>query len=305
VRCSYSYRGERAAPLLAFTVGAMWTATGLAQAWLPSAHETSAGVAYTDTFDTKHVTSAGQEIDAGHICYYTYTFAAAYSPTDRIMLNASVPLIRSVYHGAYPHPTTTDDGSYHSTFTDLRVEAHYQLMLHPIAIAPYVAYSFPTHSYSIMGHAAPGRGLDETWLGAAIGISLDRWIPNSFLTSRFTYAVVEHVQGISHDKENIEASAGYYLTPYLSVEGLYQWQRTIGGLQFPGPPSETSPLFPYHDQLAATDFTNAGLGASWSYSDSSTFSAAYLEGLTGRNGHKLGREFSIAYSYGFFGFRPR
>jgi hypothetical protein len=112
-------------PLLALTVGGMWTATGLTQAWLPSAYETSAGVSYTDTFDTKHVNSVGQEVDAGHVRAYIYDFAAAYSPTDRIMLSASVPLIRSEYHGAYPHPTTTDDGSYHSTFTDLRVEAHY------------------------------------------------------------------------------------------------------------------------------------------------------------------------------------
>jgi hypothetical protein len=178
-------------------------------------------------------------------------------------------------------------------------------MLEPVAIAPYVAYTFPTHNYSTFGHAAPGRGLDETWLGAALGISLDKWIPKSFLQSRFTYAVVQHVQGISHDKENIEASAGYYITPDLSVQALYQWQRTIGGLQFLNPPSPTSPLFPYHDQLAATDFTIAGAGGSWSYSDSSTISVAYLEGLTGRNGHKLGREFTIAYSYGFFGFRPR
>ena len=293
------------APRLALIAGVLWAGAGSAQSWLPEAGETSYAVSYTDTFDTKHLTPTGQEVDAGHMRFYTYGFAAAYSPTDRIMLNATVPLIRSEYHGPDPHPTTADDGSYHSTFTDLRVEAHYQLMLEPVALAPYIAYLFPTHTYETLGHAAPGRGLDETWLGVAAGKSLDAWIPRTYLQARFTYAVVEHVQGISHDKENIEFDLGYYITPDVSVQGLVHWQKTLGGLVFYGPPQESDPLFPYHDQLAATGFTNAGVSGSWYYSDHSTLSLGYMEGVSGRNGHKLGRSFTIAYSYGFFGFRPR
>ena len=290
---------------LALIASLLWAATCHAQAWLPEAKETSFAVSYTDTFDTKHTSATGQEIDAGHMRMYTYGFAAAYSPTDRFMLNAALPLIRSAYHGAYPHPTTVDDGSYHSTFTDLRIGAHYQLMLEPIAIAPFIAYSFPTHTYSTLGHAAPGRGLDETWLGVAAGKSLDAWIPRTYLQARFTYAVVQHVQGISHDKENFEGDVGYYITPYLSVQGLVHWQKSLGGLQVYGPPQQSDPLYPYHDQLVAEGYTNAGLGASWEYSDHSTWSLGYMQGLSGHNGHKLGRAVTLAYSYGFFGFKPR
>ena len=69
------------------------------------------------------------QVDAGHIRYYTYELAGAYSPTDRLMVNASVPVIRSIYIGAFPHPTSVDDGTYHTTYTDLRTELHYQLLL--------------------------------------------------------------------------------------------------------------------------------------------------------------------------------
>ena len=296
---------RRLAPRFALIAGLLWAGAGQTQAWLPEAEETSFAASYTDTFDTKHYTATGQAVDAGHMRFYTYGLAAAYSPTNRFMLNASLPFIRSEYHGPDPHPTTVDDGDYHSTFTDLRIGAHYQLMLEPIAIAPYIAYSFPTHTYSTLGHAAPGRGLDETWLGVAAGKSLDKWIPRTYIQARFTYAIVQHVQGISHDKENIEGDVGYYITPYLSVQGLIHWQKTLGGIVFYGPPQQSDPLFPYHDQLIAESFTNAGLGTSWEYSDHSTWSLGYMTSIKGTNGHQLGRAVTLVYSYGFFGFRPR
>ena len=261
------------APRLALAAGLAWAGTGYAQAWLPDKGTASFGVSYTDTFDKKHWTSHGDEVDAGHIRIYTYGFAAAYSPTDRIMLNAVLPLIRSEYHGSKPHPGNVDDSSYHTTFTDLRMEAHYQLMLEPVALAPYVAYVLPTHDYVTMGHSAPGRGLNETWLGVAVGKSLDRWIPRTFVQSRFTYAIVEKVADVSHDKENIEFNVGYYVTPDVSVQAQVYWQKTLGGLDVPIPMS--SPYFVHHDQLARDDFTNVGVGGSWYYSDRSTFSFAY------------------------------
>ena len=101
----------------------------------------------------------------------------------------------------------------------------------PVAIAPYVAYVLPTHNYETLGHAAPGRGLDETWVGVAVGKTLDQWIPRTYVYARFTYAFVQAVQGISHDKENVEVELGYFFTPYLSVQGFWHWQQTLGGIE--------------------------------------------------------------------------
>lgn len=283
------------APRLALTAGLLWAGFCEAQAWLPSAGSGDVGVAYTDTFDTKHYLFDGSEVDAGHIRYYSYGLAGEYSPTDRLMLNASVPVVRSIYMGAFPHPTSVDDGTYHTTYTDLRTEVHYQLLLNPVALAPYIAYVVPLHHYETLGHAAPGRGLHETWLGTGVGKSLDEWIPRTFVQARFTYAIVQKVGGISHDKENIEAEVGYYITRDINVQGLFQWQKTLGGLALPVPRS--SPQYWYHDRAGATAYTNLGVGASWSYSDRLAFSFSYLGAIEGKNGHKLGRAVTVALDY--------
>ncbi len=284
-------------PRLALTVGLLCAGVVHAQAWLPSAGSRDVSLSYVDSWYTNHWTPTGGTVDAGHIRTYTYGLGAEYSPTDRLMFSASLPLVESQYHGTKPHPTEVDDGSWHATITDLRMEVHYQLLLAPLAIAPYVAYVLPTHDYETLGHAAPGRGLDETWVGVAVGKTLDRWIPRTFISARFTYAFVQAVQSISHDKENAEVELGYFFTPYLSVQGMWRWQQTLGGIDVPIPP--TNPLFPYHDQLARDNFTNIGGGISWSYSDHSSFSLTYLTGIMGRNGHKLDDGVAFSYDYQF------
>ena len=234
---------------------------------------------YTDTLDKKHTGANGHEVDVGHIRTFNYGFAAAYSPTDRLMFAASLPLVRSRYYGPDPHPTTTDNGEYHSTFTDLRTEVHYQLLLNDVwALAPYAAYVLPTHTYAVLGHAAPGRGLDELWLGLSAGSE-----PGQVDTA--------HVR-----QRNVHLRRGRARAGHLARQGEHRRQRGVvrdsqrqrAGVrelaedarwpEFTVPPSPANPLFPYHDQLAAAGYTNVGIGGSWDYSDRSTIFA----GLHGR-----------------------
>ena len=65
---------------------------------------------YLDSWFTKHGTTSGGTVDAGHIRVFTYGLGAEYSPTDRWMFSASLPLIESEYHGAFPHATEVDNG---------------------------------------------------------------------------------------------------------------------------------------------------------------------------------------------------
>jgi hypothetical protein len=285
------------APWLAVVAGLAWAGIGHAQAWLPDGGSADVSLTYVDSWVTKHYLSAGTEVDVGHIRTFTYGLAGDYSPTDRLMFSASLPLIESGYHGAFPHPSPTDDGSYHSTFTDVRLEMHYQLTEEPLAIAPYVAYVFPTHTYYTFGHAAPGLGLDETWVGVAVGKTLDRWIPRTFIESRFTYAFVEAVQHIAHDRENVEVDVGYFFTPKLSLQGFWHWQQTLGGIELPVPPK--NPLYVYHDQLGRANHTAVGFTTSWTRSDHSEYSFTYSTDIMGRNGHKVDSAWSLAYDYRF------
>ena len=282
---------------LALSAGMFWAGVVHAQAWMQAAGSGNVTLSYVDTWTTKHYLFDGSQVDAGHIRTFTYGLGAQYSPTDRLMFSASVPLIESGYHGKSPHPTEVDDGAYHATVTDLRTEMHYQLLLDPIAIAPYVAYVLPLHQYESFGHAAPGRHLDETWVGVAFGKSLDKWIPRTYIETRFTYAFVQAVQHIFHDKENVDVDVGYFITPYLNVQGFWHWQQTLGGIPLPVP--KKAGLFPYHDQLGAADYTAVGFSTAWSYSDHSSYSFSYSHDLMGRNGHKVDSAYAVSYSYEF------
>ncbi len=268
-----------------------------AQAWLPAARTVGYSISYTDIFDTKHNTPDGGTVDAGHMRSHTLGFAVAYSPSDRLMLAASVPLASSIYQGTHPHPTEVDDGTYHTTMTDLRLEAHYQLALEPVAIAPYLAYVVPTHHYQTLGHAAPGRELHELWMGFVAGKSLDRYVPRTYIQTRLNYARVEKVADVSHDKVNADLEVGYFVTPDFSIRTVAQWQDTRGGVPVPIP--QSNPLFRYHDRLAAEDYFNLGAGASWQYSDKSSLYCLVDKGLEGRNGHRLGRAVTFGFSHGF------
>ncbi len=283
---------------------ALWLALGAlcpgvlhAQAWLPQRGSLGASLLYTDTFDTKHYLPDGSEIDVGHMRSQSTFFMVSYSPSDTVLLTAGVPYVRSEYHGAHPHPTRVDDGDYHGTFTDLHVELRYQVLLEPVALAAAVALVEPTHKYPALGHAAPGRDLEEKWLGFFVGKNLDLWVPRTYVQARYSFAFVEPVAGMGHDRSNVDLEVGYFVRPEWSLRGLLYWQRTHGGIDVPIPPS--NPLFPYHDQLGAEGYLNAGLGTSFQTSNRINVFLLYNTSLQGKNGHKLGRGMSLGFDYSF------
>jgi hypothetical protein len=278
-------------------MAALMPALAHAQAWLPEKGSVSAAVLYSDIFDTKHFLPDGDELDAGHVRVHSTGLALSYSPSDRVLFTAGLPYVEAEYHGAFPHPTEVDDGDYHGTFTDLRVELHYQVLLDPVAFAPYVALVEPTHDYPALGHAAPGRNLEEKWLGFFVGKSLDLWIPRTYVQARYSFAFVEKVAGVGHDRSNLDVEVGYFPRPAWSVRALLFWQRTHGGIDVPIPPS--NPLFPYHDQLASERFVNVGAGTSYDLTRRVNLFALYTTAIHGRNGHKLGRGVTAGFAYSF------
>jgi hypothetical protein len=277
--------------------GALYPAMSRAQAWLPQKGSFVSGIDYNDTFNTHHYDSHGATGDFGHTRALTATFSAAYSPTDRWMLSATLPWVQAEYHGAFAHPTPVDDGRYHDTVTDLRLEAHYQWISGPFAVAPYVAVVIPTHDYITVGHAAAGRGLNEAWIGTFVGKSLDRWLPRTYVQGRINYAFVERIAGIKHDRINVDAELGYFISPRWSVRAIASWQDTDGGIALPTPISH--PHFEHHDQLGATRYLNLGGGVAWRVTDRLGTYAVYSTGIHGQNGHALDRGVSVGLSFGF------
>jgi hypothetical protein len=267
-----------------------------AQSWLPRAGSGGISLEYNNSLNKHHYDSRGDRADVGHTRVHSAYLSGSYSPSDRWMLTAGIPYVSASYEGAFAHPSEVDDHHFHDTFTDLRLEAHYQAISGPFAVAPYAAFVIPVTDYETMGHAAPGRGLLEGWIGTYVGASLDRWLPRTYLQTRLNYAFVEKVAGIKHDRINVDLEVGYFFSPAWSVRLVGMWQDTDGGISVPIPPS--NPLFPHHDQLAATRYFNMGGGIAWTISDHLHTYLFYGSAIHGRNGHMLDQGLSLGISYG-------
>jgi hypothetical protein len=268
------------------------------QAWLPDEKTLGVSVVHNDVTNNQHYLANGDANDVGHTRVLSETFSLTYSPSDRWLLSASIPYVHARYHGEFPHRgTSIDDGQYRGTFTDLRLEAHYQVLETPFAFAPFVGLIIPTHRYAALGHAAPGRDLREQWLGFYVGKSLDEWLPRTYVQLRYNFAFVEKKVGVSHNRSNLDLEVGYFFNPRWSVRALAGWQRTHGGIDLPVPPGTY--YYPYHDQLGGERYFQVGGGVAWAFGESSNVHLLYKRSLSGANGHRLNNGFTVGFAHAF------
>jgi hypothetical protein len=294
-------------------LAALTPAAASAQAWLPDEGTLNASTLYNNVLYREHWTATGDTGAPINVRAETFALLANYGITDRVMVSGVLPYIHTRYLGAPTHrppgtpPGTppppgfeVDDGQWHGYLTDLRVGLHYQLLEQPVALAPFIAFVTPVTDYPTAGHAAPGRGLNELMLGFNVGKSLDAWIARSYAQLRYSYAFVEEVQDIKHDRSNLNLELGTFFTSRWNVSLYGAWQWTHGGIDTPVPAS--SPYFLSHDQLADDEFFNAGFGTGFSITPNLTAFATYMHGFEGKNGHKIDQSITVGVSYGY---RPR
>jgi hypothetical protein len=291
----------RLAGTAAFICFAVAPVVSHAQAWLPPKGSFSYSIDYSNILNKKHYRSDGTEVDVGHTDTNTMSVAGSYSPSDRLSISASLPVVRTRYRGAGGggHDHEIDDGTWHSTITDLQVSVNYQVTQGRVAFAPFVGAIIPTHDYTTFGHSAPGRGLNEYWLGFYGAASLNEWIPRTYVQVRGNYAFVEEVQDIRHDRINASLEIGYFINQSWNVRALVSRQWTEGGIDVPV--LQTSPLFPDHDVLAAEEFINVGAGATWIIDDRMSVYGLYMEAIEGTNAHKVDHRVSVGFSFGVGG----
>jgi hypothetical protein len=290
-------RARRPARIASLVLAFLPGAPAMAQAWLPPQGDLSVSLNYSHTLNKKHFTATGGELDAGHTRTDTLALQASWAPADRWQLVAGLPWVRTQFLGGnHAHGPEVDHGHGNKYLTDLRLELHYQLAQYPVAIAPYIAQVIPVRDYPVLGHAAPGRGLKETWLGVFAGRSFDT-LPGSYAQLRYNYAFVEEVVGIHHDHHNLDVELGYFITDNWSVQAIGSWRWALGGIDLPVPP--TNPLYLHHDQLGAAEFLNLTAGIAWFASPRYSVYAGYTESVRGKNAHKVDRNFALS-----IGFRP-
>jgi hypothetical protein len=280
------------AAILAVTLAS----SAYAQAWLPPKGSFNVGVVFNDTFNKQHYLSNGDTTDAGHTRVFVDSLTVSYAPTSRFLIAGTLPFVRTRYMGSKPHPgSVVDDGRFHSTVTDLRLQLHYQWIEEPFAFSPYIGVVIPLHDYPTLGHASLGRNLNEQLVGFYTAKSLDQWLPRTYVQARYAYAFVEKRAGVSHDRSNADIEIGFFPDPRWSVRALASWQHTHGGIDVPLPAS--SPLFPYHDQLIRERYVQVGAGVAWSLNDRFSTYLIYKKSVSGANGHTMNDSFTFGLGY--------
>jgi len=200
---------------------ALLPATSFGQAWLPDKGVFNATLIYNDVSNLAHWGStwdAPPQPDGSiDVKARTLAFLGTYGITDRWTVSAALPYVNTRYKGPPSHGGgpgfTVDNGEWHGCMTDLRVGLHFQALERPFALAPFVGYVMPVTDYYTRGHAATGRHLEETLIGLNVGKSLDPWIPRTYAQARYSYAFVEKVAGITHDRDNLNIELGTFFTP--------------------------------------------------------------------------------------------
>ena len=280
------------------------------QAWLPPKGEALFSFGYGDVFVNKHYLGTGDnpgdsvETDYGHIRSQSFGIGLTYGVTNRLAVSVGIPFIVTKYYGTpgqnfFPHTIPIDDGHYHGTFQDYRIDLSYQAFNGPVAVAPFVAAVIPSHAYTSFAHAAPGRDLHEYLLGFSLGGRLDRLLPGSYVEITYSYAFVERLMNIHHDRSNVFLELGYFLTPSLSLRGIGTGIYTHGGIAFESPQTFPPELFPIHDRIGHDSGIDLGGGLSYTLTGSTTIYASYLTQVQGRGGHKIKDALSFGVSYSF------
>jgi hypothetical protein len=282
-----------------------FASSAFAQAWLAPKGEASFGAAYQNMYTRYHLFSEGEEYDGGRIRMNMAVFGLTYSFTDRLAAGASVPYASARYDGRTPHATSVDDGAYHSSFTDLRLDLRYNLWREPAMVTPFVSAIIPTRDYATFAHAALSSGLEQYLVGVSVGRRLDPILDAGFAQLRYSYAFVEEVLGVSHDRSNVDLEIGYFLTPSLGISAIGSYQRTHGGIELPlpGTPAAAAfrqtPYFVHHDQLAQSNYVNVGGIVSYALTGTVDVFASYQSTVWGRSMHAIQPGLAFGMSVGF------
>jgi hypothetical protein len=282
---------------------------GFAQPWLPPAGTGDVAVVYHHVFVQDHLFSNGERFDAGHVRSQVALTDIEYGITDRVAIRAAIPYIATKYTGTRPHiyPGTPppdfhrlDDGTTHAAFQDLRAEARYGLREFPVAIAPFVAVSIPTHDYEIFAHSAIGLGLKELQLGSYAGL-----LHGPFdIQGRAAFAFLESVIGRRRNRSVVDTEVGWEPQPNLRLSAFQAAQFSYGGVEIKlqellDRTISSHDWWPHHDQLARVSSVNVGGGIDLRLTGRIALHAALLRTMSGRNGHAAKYGITAGTSWGF------
>lgn len=280
-----------------------------AQPWLPPEGTGAVSVVYHHVFVQDHLFAKGERFDVGHVRSQVALADLEFGVTDRVAIRAAIPYVATAYTGTRPHlyPGTPppdfhrlDDGTTHAAFQDFRVEARYGMREFPVAIAPFVMLSVPTHDYEVFAHSAIGLGLKELQLGTYAGVLRGRLS----IQGRAAFGLMESVINRRRNRSVIDAEIGWEVRRNLRFMVFEAAQISHGGveLDLQGLLDRTiasHDWWPHHDQLARANSVNIGGGVGIRLMRNVAFQAALLHTVSGINGHAVKYGVTAGTTWGF------
>ena len=275
-----------------FALGAFVSHTGsaFAQTSVPPRGFGSVRFSYQKINHTGHIYTDGSTDGTGWSVNHSLYIQGEYGITDRFAVSLGLPFVLSKFMGGPPAPTDFPreikqlqalnkcGGCWKSGFQDFNFVARYNTFGYPhsaLAVTPFVSFGVPSHSYESRGEAVLGRALRELRFGTDATLRIDAISENLYLQEQYSYAFVERVQNIRHDRSNARIEGDYLLAgKKMTLSGLVTMQYTHGGLRLGSvspayvfvPSGEfTSELLAQVDVLQRDNNWRAGIGASYSF----------------------------------------
>jgi len=309
--------------LLTLEIG--FPAHGVAQAWLPPEGQAFFSIGYGNVFVRDHTWAQGDTYDDGHIRSNTIGLSLEYALSSRLAFDLAIPLVIAKYYATesalYGYDghvaldgTTIDNGNYHGEFQDFQFGLRWQAVKAPVVITPYVGAVIPSHGYRYFAHSAVGKDLHQYIAGFYAGRRLDPLLDDAYVQLRYSYAFVEKVIGISHDRSSADLQLGYFLTTSLGAQALLSYGYTHGGISaknndeflrlYCDPvlqcgPTDPTPTWQHHDQIGHEVYLDAAAGVTYALTESTVVFANYFSDLVNYNGHKIRRGLSFGATWAF------
>jgi hypothetical protein len=266
----------------------------VAQAWLPPQGDVFLAISYQNAYFNGHLSAEGvNDTSLGNVRGQSVLFDVGWGALEKLALSANVVYLSTKWENTDPTRLRphgpNDDGRYHGTWQDVRLQVRYALLDDPVVVTPLVGILVPTHDYEVRGHTAPGHGFVEAPIGFFVGRLLDPLVPGAYVQARFTYSFVEGFQGYDLNHYDIGGEIGYSVSTRVSLRAFANFHRTHGG---------TEPLFPVHDRAARSASDQGGASVAFAATDAVEVFVAGFHTFGGKVS-SLTNAFSIGISYSF------
>jgi hypothetical protein len=296
--------GRRHAVCLAATIQLTFTSALAAQPWVPPQGEGTVSLTYQNYYTLGHFDAGGRENTNGATHTKTLVAEIDYALTDNVAISVSLPFVASKYTGppeyivggVVTHPGPLDDGTYHGTFQDVHVEVRRVWWAGPIAVAPFLGGTIPTHDYETHGEAVAGRHRREGLIGASGGADLTPWVPAVYVHSSYALAIAEPQHGFQSVKSNINVETGYVQASWIALRALADWQIAHRG---PTIRELAADDWLGHDRLIVSSHFALGGGVTLSMTRTLELNALWIATISGGGGAHRARTLAVGTSWTF------